>query len=248
MNISEKRRNATKYLNEAQREQVLRQWDVMCIESPYTTNIELTPFGDVLEGFVVHPKVWQADKTSARYHASFLFFNNERLIRGRRVLDVGTGTGIQGITAAISGAASVVCTDISPHAICNARQNVDHYQLGHMVELVQGDLFDTVQGEFDLIVFMLPYFQGDAKQDPIGRSMLDDGELIARFLIDASKFLSASGVILMPSYSLAGTTNDPSIHGPHYGFDVSTAFSLTTSFGLQPGVIKLHELTKTAQK
>ncbi len=43
---------------------------------------------------------------------------------GRRVIDVGTGSGVLGIAAAKLGAASVVAFDEDPEALRNARENV----------------------------------------------------------------------------------------------------------------------------
>ena len=45
-------------------------------------------------------------------------------IRGRRVVDMGTGTGILAILAAMRGAADIVAVEIDPFAAANARDNV----------------------------------------------------------------------------------------------------------------------------
>src|ERR1700682_1298089 len=41
-------------------------------------------------------------------------------LRGKRVIDIGTGTGILALAAARAGAAHVVAADIKPHAALNA--------------------------------------------------------------------------------------------------------------------------------
>ena len=46
------------------------------------------------------------------------------VIRGRSIMDVGTGSGILAITAARPGADKVVCLDIDPEALKVARENV----------------------------------------------------------------------------------------------------------------------------
>lgn len=57
-------------------------------------------------------RVWE----SAPYLVRFLEGNRERLIQGRCVLDLGSGTGAVGLTAAALGAQSVVLSDIDSTA------------------------------------------------------------------------------------------------------------------------------------
>ena len=104
------------------------------------------------------------------------------------------------------------------------------------IKLVRGDLFENVQGRFDLIVFNHPFF-GDTPRagDTIAASMLNDGELVHRFLAEAPKFLKKNGVILMPFYSKAGKTNNPILQGPKHGFKVNTTFRTNSTSGLQKG-------------
>ncbi len=77
--------------------------------------------------------------------------------KGRRVLDVGTGSGC--IALAIqqhAPAATVVGVDISGAALCVARQNAA--DLGLPVSFIQGDLLAPVKGQrFDVIVSNPPY-------------------------------------------------------------------------------------------
>lgn len=67
----------------------------------------------------------------------------------RRVLDVGTGTGILAMAAALRGAAEVAAVDNDPDAVAAARDNVSRNRLGGRVA-VGGDLAATA-GPFDLI-------------------------------------------------------------------------------------------------
>lgn len=85
---------------------------------------------------------------------SYLLIKALAPVRGERVLEIGCGSGIVSIHLAIAGADVVAC-DIDPAAVkCterNAKKN------GIKMEIVQSDLFSNVDGDFDLIVFNLPY-------------------------------------------------------------------------------------------
>lgn len=86
--------------------------------------------------------------------------------RGARVLDLGTGSGINGLFAARLGA-SVIATDINPLAIRCAHVNALIHHLERQIETRIGDLFEPVQGEkFDLILFNPPYYRGRPRDLP----------------------------------------------------------------------------------
>ena len=63
---------------------------------------------------------WAGGQALARY-----VLDTPGLVRGRRVLDVGTGGGIVAIAAALVGAAEVTAADIEPYAIAACRLNAD---------------------------------------------------------------------------------------------------------------------------
>jgi ribosomal protein L11 methyltransferase len=67
------------------------------------------------------------------------------------VLDVGTGTGILGISCAKLGAEKVVCVDIDKKAAEIARENVMINHVEDRVEIINRDV-NTIREPFDLIV------------------------------------------------------------------------------------------------
>ena len=66
-------------------------------------------------------------------------------IEGRRVVDLGCGTGILGCGAALLGASAVTGLDIDPAAVAAARRNAE--RLGLDIEFVAADVRDS--GDID---------------------------------------------------------------------------------------------------
>ncbi len=96
---------------------------------------------------------WVVDEVNAMY---------QRLGRSVRVLDVGTGSGA--ISAAVAsecmGKVGVVAVDISEEALRIAQRNLSEYE---NVELLQSDLFENVEGTFDIICSNPPYIGEDER-------------------------------------------------------------------------------------
>jgi ribosomal protein L3 glutamine methyltransferase len=79
-----------------------------------------------------------------------------------RILDLCTGGGCIGLACALAfPEAEVVLSDISPEALAVAAVNVERLELGGRVKLVQSDLFNAIDGSFDLIVSNPPYVSED---------------------------------------------------------------------------------------
>ena len=75
-----------------------------------------------------------------------------------RILDLCTGSGCIAIACALAFPdASVDASDVSIQALDVAQSNVDDYALGGQIRLIQTDLFDGVESDYDLIVSNPPY-------------------------------------------------------------------------------------------
>ena len=76
----------------------------------------------------------------------------ETLHGGERVIDVGTGSGILAIGAALLGAKSVLAIDIDPTAVKVARENIEHNHLSDKIRAVEGNLLEKTDESCDVCV------------------------------------------------------------------------------------------------
>jgi methylase of polypeptide subunit release factors len=228
-------------LNEAQTRQVEKQIEFhMRCDKPFVyPTIELDRDAK-LEDMVVHPGVlWPM---SSKRLAAFLY-QNRSMLKGKTVIDMGSGCGLQGIVAGLFGASYIVLSDLTHEAFANTRENVSRFKLESKCDVRCGDLFQNIQENADIIVFAQPYFMG--KPDPrypFTYGMFDDGDLIHRFLEQAKQRVKER--IFMCHLDLAGDVNDPSVQAPKHGYTVceSTPEILTT--GEQQGVFTVCDLRK----
>lgn len=80
------------------------------------------------------------------------------MVAGRRVLDLGCGSGLVAIAAAKAGAASMLAADVDPYAVVATQVNAAAN--GVAVEIMHGDLTEEPVPEVDLIL------AGDVFYDP----------------------------------------------------------------------------------
>jgi ribosomal protein L11 methyltransferase len=71
---------------------------------------------------------------------------------GDTVVDVGTGSGILAVTAALLGAEKVLALDTDPVAVQMAGENVRQNGVSSVVEVREGNLLHNVKGPFDVVV------------------------------------------------------------------------------------------------
>ncbi len=113
-----------------------------------------------------------------------------------KVLDMGTGSGIQAKTA-YEITKDVTAVDINPECL-----NLDN------IKTIQSDLFSNITESYDLILFNPPYLPED-KNEPKDSALATTGgkqghEIIESFLNQAKKHLNKKGRILLLYSSLSG--------------------------------------------
>ena len=119
-----------------------------------------------------------------------------------KVLDMGTGTGIQAQACVDFGVKrkSIICADIDSEAILLLKNEGFH--------ALKSDLFSNIpeKQKFDLIIFNAPYLPEDKKEHDKGKDTTAGkrgNEIILRFLKEARDYISNSGKILLLFSSLS---------------------------------------------
>ena len=126
-------------------------------------------------------------------------------LAGRRVIDVGTGSGVLAIAAAKLGAVSVVALDEDPEALRNARENVARNDVAASVDVREADLAS---------------FQGE----PAGVVVANlTGAVIQRHAGRLSRLVEAGGALIVSGFNTAESD------------DVARAFAHTVERELTEG-------------
>jgi release factor glutamine methyltransferase len=113
-----------------------------------------------------------------------------------RVLDMGTGSGIVAILAA-ARSSDVVAVDVNPKAVAAARANAGLNSVANRIRFNVSDVFDAVEGEFDLIIFDPP-FRWFKARDLLELSHTDDNyRALTRFMGEVRHRLRPGGRILL---------------------------------------------------
>ncbi|WP_372997973.1 50S ribosomal protein L3 N(5)-glutamine methyltransferase [Marinobacter sp.] len=146
-----------------------------------------SPIGELIEnGF----QPWLGDKPVAR------------------ILDLCTGSGCIGIGAAsVFPDAQVDLSDISADALAVAESNIEFHGVCGRVHTVQSDVFENIEGRYDIIVSNPPYVDaGDLSSMPdeyrhepeLGLAAGDDGLDIAhRIIAGAADHLTPGGLLIV---------------------------------------------------
>lgn len=148
--------------------------------------------------FDVYPRVYNPEFSAVlKFPTTEHMAKNIHVNRGDRVLDVGTGIGVQAIVAALQGG-SVVATDILQNAVICAKHNAQLNKVENLIDVRCGDLFDPVKNEkFDLILWLAPSFFEDPKHFyQKGWMCGKNGIVLENFCCEVNKYLKNNGRIL----------------------------------------------------
>lgn len=128
---------------------------------------------------------------------SFLLAEQVRRFAYGRVLDLGTGSGIQAEAALQNPAVSrIVAADIN-------KECIDYVKgLGlENVTAIHSDLFSNIAMKFDTIIFNPPYLPDDESEDKESKLITTGGNkgygVFERFISQAGNYLTKEGRIIM---------------------------------------------------
>jgi release factor glutamine methyltransferase len=121
----------------------------------------------------------------------------KKFAKNKIVLDLGTGSGIQAISALKAQALSVTASDINKETLKN---------IPTKIKTIHSDLFQNIQGKFDLIIFNPPYLPFNPQEDKVSQQATTGGkkgdEILLKFLKQCTAHLNTNGEILIVLSSL----------------------------------------------
>lgn len=122
-------------------------------------------------------------------------------LSGKKCLDLGCGSGIQGLAMNNAGSKNIFCADINYKALLVSQKNL--VSIKEYVRFIESNLFSSFKDDvFDFIAFNPPY----VPSDEIKWKDLDGGEngtkIINEFLSQFLGHLSSKGVCLLLISSL----------------------------------------------
>jgi release factor glutamine methyltransferase len=137
---------------------------------------------------VFHPRFY----LTSRFLATYL---NECDLNGKRVLEIGSGSGLLSLVAARRGAA-VTAVDINAQAVECTILNAMRNHLDGAIRVIHSDLFDQVPkgAVFDYIIWNPPYYAKEPTDDASRAWYAGEGySVIARFASSAGRSICANG-------------------------------------------------------
>lgn len=157
----------------------------------------------IYKGFKLklHPQVYEPAEDT------FLLAENLKVKEGDIALDIGTGTGIIALLMA-KKAEYVLGVDVNPIAIKLAKENAKINGIKN-VEFRVSDLFENVEGKFDIITFNLPYLPGRPEElkEPIDLALIGGKrgrEVLDKFIDQVIDYLKPNGIIQIVQSSITG--------------------------------------------
>lgn len=135
----------------------------------------------------------------------------KKLVSGN-VLDMGTASGFQAVTAARKPNVShVLAVDINVNAVNEAKKRVCKNNLIEKISVIRSNLFENVAEKFNWIIFNPPYLASENSLGVDEKTWVGGkvgSELIMRFLNEAGYHLLENGSILLVYSSLTGLSTE----------------------------------------
>lgn len=120
-------------------------------------------------------------------------------LRNKKILDIGCGTGIIGISCLLNGAEKVTFSDVNQQAIENTLLNLENNNLLDKSEVINSDLFEKIHNKFDFIFANLPI----ANEIWLPKINKRTETLLEKFLEKVPTFMNKNGKVIFNWASFA---------------------------------------------
>ncbi|TSC75406.1 MAG: methyltransferase small [Parcubacteria group bacterium Gr01-1014_33] len=191
--------------------------------------------------FIVYPDVF-----SQKYFTDTEFFAKEiKVTQGEKFLEIGPGTGIISVFAALQGAKRVVAIDINPSAVKNTKINAKLHAVSHRVKVYQGDVYAPLErsDRFDTIFWNTPF--GYIKHSNISmleRAVFDPHyKSTKKFVEEAKEHLKKNGRLLIGFSTTLGHFSILKKLLVSANFKIIKLIAETRSFETHPVKFQLYE-------
>lgn len=151
---------------------------------------------------------------------SFMLLKHVKKYAKGKVLDMGTGSGIQALGAADrKEVESVLAVDIDKKVVKELKETIKNPK----IRINHSDLFSNIHRKFDTIIFNPPYLPREKEDEEVEDEALYGGkkghEMIRKFFKQASRYLNKDGIILIVFSSFTGKEKvNEAIYGNGFEF------------------------------
>lgn len=152
-------------------------------------------------GFEVSNSIYKPNLTSSSIFVLRLLLRKKR--NYNKLLDMGTGSGILGLTLKKEGFCNnLVLTDVNKDAIQCASNNAKNLKIE--ANCVESNLFSNIKEKFDCIIFNLPLLHTSEEVSKDELSLSDfRGNIATTFFNEADSYLNNNGEIIFTYSNLS---------------------------------------------
>lgn len=174
----------------------------------YRTNLDIDGGNIILD---VYPNIFPPSEHLTSDHRDLI--RELREAGGKMIADIGCGSGVLSIIAAIFGATHVDAVDVNPVAVRCTEHNLKLNSVEQRVSVYHGNLLKPLRDKrYDAIIANLPYVDYNPKIVKAIKNALCDPDLQihTNFLKSAKYYLTKNGYVVLRRANLQSAhTNNP---------------------------------------
>jgi methylase of polypeptide subunit release factors len=156
------------------------------------------------QSYIIYPEVFNPILTASTTTTIKSMNRRKEIFKNKKVLDVGSGSGILGFQSIYLGSKNCLGIDINEKCIDNSIENSKRLNCKGKYSAIKSDLFANVKTDdkFDIILANLPLVDAKPK-DKIEQAFYDHGLLtLIRFLSEIKYYCNENSKIFLNSASI----------------------------------------------